>query len=261
MNKKTTEQIKELLTANEFDPKAGAQIYLVNGRNSNMANIFMRSPERNAGKIRWELAKMIGISLAEYQKMINPETSLAEKGSFIPQVIDRIKLELEKLYPIRVGIQKNITELPESNDDETKAKALELGEAADVLAMRYQELMDAKELFFEDGTVPDEKALFPEEPNADADAETKDAGTRDEEDPYGLESKDPIWIMKRRDNLISSLSKDRNMVKFQAKTAQPTENPMPAGEERKKVEERIAVKEAELEAINKFLDKKDAGKE
>jgi hypothetical protein len=248
MNKETVEEIKAVLNAESFDAKLAANLYFQYGKNQTMAKTFIRNPSRYSKKIHYELSKILGVTLSQYKGFDVAQVS--QEKVPLP-VINRIKEELKTLYPLRVDLQKQLSELPQDNSEETKQAAIEIGAKADELAVRYQLLYDSKEMFFKDGTIPDEDFLFPDEDNLE---DNPNSTLRDVEDPYGLKSKNPADVVNRRNNLISSLTKDRNMIKYQAKTTMPQENPMPEGEARKKIEERISLKEAEINAINIFLD-------
>ena len=244
VNQEVAAAIKEVLGAEKFDAKRAAELYMLHGVNGALARRFARNPEMMAAKIRWELSKMVGISLAEYvpgAKMVVKAGGKKSDKSW-PPIIDRIKMELRRIYPDRVELQKALSMLPDSNDADVVVKARQLGAAADALAARYELLHAAKELYFEDGTVVSEKDLFPEPEKP--------------QDEWGHYKLSDIQLANRRRNLISGLTKDRNMLLYQQKTVAAEENPMPAGKGRDQVASRIRNKERELKAIEKLINDK-----
>lgn len=229
------EKIEDLLKAESFDINKAVDIYLRYGRNKNLARNFARNPKRYARKIKWELSKMVGISIKEF----NGEAGKVGKKVF-PEIILKIKKELSELYKRQSILQKKLVDLGDSNSEESKLKAVELGKEIDAIAFRYDELAKAKEEFFEKGTIPDEKKLYPEQ----------------KDDPFGLQSMSAADLMRRRGNLVSSITKDQNKLKYQSDTKLEKENPMPEGDKRKKIEERLKKKNEELKAIDDFLKEK-----
>jgi len=198
-------------------------------------------------KIEWELQRYL------------PKVE-ADKPKPMPPVILRIKAELPILYNQRAELHKELVDLGEDNSEETMAKAVQIGELIDVLAERHQLLHDAKELFFKEGTEPNELELFPDPETSDEDEGTESGSQgKDEnnEDPFGLKVKDPVDLLQRKGNLISSLTKDRNKLLYQADKKLDKENPMPEGKKRDAVLDRIKVKEEEIQAITDFLKPKD----
>lgn len=235
-------EIKAVLSAETFDAKRGASLYLAYGVNSGLARRFARNPSLMSRKIHWELSKMVGVTLSEYVPGAAVKSVGLKNNQSWPPVIDRIKAELRRIYPDRVAIQKELTQLGDSNDADVVVKARQLGEAADVLAARYEELNSAKEKFFDDGTVPKENDLFPE--------------PEQPKDQWGHYKLSDIQLANRRRNLISGLTKDRNMLLYQKKTVGDKEDPMPAGKERDQVASRVRNKERELKAIEKLINLK-----
>lgn len=236
--------IEELLKADKFDADQAVDIYLKYGPNKNMARHFIRAPKRYEGKLRWELSKMIGISLREF----NGQAGNSQKGLY-PPIIDRIKNDLQQIMKDQAELQKKLTELGDANDEKTKEQAVEYGKLIDVLAFRFDQLAKAKEKYFDDGTVPDDKELYPK--NED--------DQKDKKDPFGLKKMKPGEVVKRRSNLVTGITKDQNKLTYQSPKKLEQENPMPEGEERKKVEDRLAKKKEEVEAIDAFLE--ESGKE
>ena len=256
MNEDVKKEIIEFLQQEKPCPDKASELILKHNVNKHEAQVFLASPSRYLMQMRWALAKLISISLVDFQRGYFTDFRKKEEKDY-PAVIIRIKAELPKIFEQRSAIQKALTELGDANDEETRAKAKELGELATSLGIRHQLLHEAKELYFEsDGkVVPDEAELFPE-------TEDENEDNQESFEPKYVWVNDPVKAMQIKKNLESSLAKDRNRLKYQSPSAKDKqENPMPEGPERDKVEARIAEKEKELAAINDFLKiKDDAGK-
>ncbi|MGQ1890637.1 hypothetical protein ACT29H_09365 [Thermophagus sp. OGC60D27] len=236
MAEKFKAKIEELLKSESFDVNKAVDLYLKYGRNKNLARNFARNPKRYSRKIKWELSKMIGISLVEFHGC---QTGKDKK--ILPPIIIKIKGDLSELYKQQAELQKKLVDLGDSNSEESKLKAIEIGKEIDAVAFRYDELAKAKEEFFKKGIIPDEKKLYPSSKS---------------DDPFGLQSMSAADIMRRRGNLVSSITKDQNKLKYQSDTKLEKENPMPEGEKRRKIEERLKKKNEELKAIDDFLNNK-----
>ncbi|MGV8828242.1 MAG: hypothetical protein ACWA6U_07960 [Breznakibacter sp.] len=246
MNEDAKNEIVEFLTSQNPDPDVAARLVLKHHTNQSEVRVFSTSPARYIMQMRWALAKAIGISLADFQRGYFTEARKMQTTD-LPPVILRIKEELPILFNQRAELQKELVELGDGNEEETVEMAAQLGEIIAVLATRHQLLHEAKELYFESNgnIIPNEEELFPE---------GAPLGGGEKPKVNVLESGDPVEIMKRRDNLISSLTKDRNLLQYQSKSARDKEeNPMPQGPERDKIEARIKEKEEEMEAINQYL--------
>lgn len=240
----TTDDFKQEIIAYLSDEQstkeAGLQLWAKYGRNKAFDKLFYRSGDRYLQKMRYELAKIAGISFEAFNDgNYTQEPKVVETVTLWPPIIHRIKDEIETIVPNIADWHKQLVELGDANDDTTKAKAVELGELLDAANARYQLIDDAKELWFKDGTLPDESVLYPSEPDAD--------------DPFDLKALTGAQLMQEKKNIESSLSKDRNQLQFQSKKKEAQENPMPEGDERNKVEARIANKTARLEAIIAIL--------
>jgi len=243
LSRDAVDEINIALGKEPFNAKNGAELYLRYAVNASLAKRFLRAPESMAKKIHWELSKLDDVSIGQYTQS---EKLDAVTSKEIPAIILRIKKELEEVYKDRVNVQKALTDMGDDNSDATIKEAQRFGELADFLARRYEHLHSAKELYFEKGVIPIEKELFPEPDKAP-----------DKEDSFGLKLLTDIQLSNRRRNLISSLTKDRNMLLYQTKTKQDEENPMPDGENRNTMKARIKEKEKELKAIEEMLKDKE----
>jgi hypothetical protein len=251
MDDKVKAQIIDLLNKKEPDYDTACQLIMQHNTNKSEVRVYIASPKRYYMQMRWVLAKLIGIKLADFQKGIFDDFR-KQNTEDLPAIIIRIKEELPQLYEQRAMVQKELTELGDANDEETKAKAQKFGELAEMLGIRHQLLQEAKEAYFDSKgeIIPDEKELFPEE-ETEEDADTP-LSTK-----YDWEG-DPLKAVTAQKNIAINLTKDRNRLKYQSPSAKDKkENPMPEGPERDKIEARIASREKEMEAIAVFLNPKD----
>jgi hypothetical protein len=226
-------------------------------RNQNFVRILSKNPKKNAGKLLWELCKLAGYSIAQYNEFLNkkpapkltvikpakePKSKPApvdKKNIELPDSVKRIMHESDELYKERADLHRQMTEVPDDNADENVEKRKDLLVRIKELSAKLDKLYFAKDDYFKKGILPDIKKLFPEDP-----------------DTKKLKQLDNMELFKRKKNLESSIAKDRNLVKYQSKTTLENENPMPDGPKRKVIEERIQAKEKEIKEINDLLNVK-----
>jgi len=249
----TVEEKKEILDwlkSTDQDRNIGLALWGKHGKNRALDRLFYRSGDFAFQKLKYELGKIAGLTFADFKDGdiivdANPlavMTLIPGKEGEVPSIVLRIQDDIFSLFAQLTALNKELVDLPESNDEETVERAAELGVQIDGLNARYDELYQAKEKYFTDKVMPDEKELYP---------------VVDDTDPFGLKGLDGAKLMGEKKNLESSLTKDRNRLLYQQTKKKKEENPMPEGEERKAVETRVALKEAKLEAINELL---NAGK-
>lgn len=80
-----------------------------------------------------------------------------------------------------------------------------------------------------------------------------ESGNEDTED---IRKKDTAWILKRKENVRKYITKCRNRLEYGTKTAQAEKRPMPPGPERAKTQKRLDEYVAELEKLNKELERR-----
>jgi len=73
-----------------------------------------------------------------------------------------------------------------------------------------------------------------------------------------LKAKDSAWLVKRKENVRKYITKCRNRLEYGTKTAQEEKHPMPPGPERAKTQKRLDEYIAELEKLNKELERRGA---
>ena len=82
-----------------------------------------------------------------------------------------------------------------------------------------------------------------------------ESGNEDTED---IRKKDTAWLLKRKENVRKYITKCRNRLEYGTKTAQAEKHPMPPGPERAKTQKRLDEYIAELEKLNKELERRGA---
>lgn len=78
------------------------------------------------------------------------------------------------------------------------------------------------------------------------------------EDTEDIRKKDTAWLIKRKENVRKYITKCRNRLEYGTKTAQAEKHPMPPGPERAKTQKRLDEYIAELEKLNKELERRGA---
>lgn len=238
-----TEDIKNEIIAflmlKNSDTDKALELWGKYGKNKALDRVFYRNARGNLDKIKYELSKVAGISMLNFLNgVFDASEKIEPVKEEIPAIILRIKDEMLGLFAMLSNWQKELTDLGDKTDEETQQEAAEIGAMLDSANARYELLFAVEAAYFKDKTLPDEAELYP---------------VVDDTDPFGLKNMEGSELMGRKKNLESSLSKDRNMLLYQAKKKLEQENPLPAGEERNKIEARIANKSACLEAINALL--------
>lgn len=80
-----------------------------------------------------------------------------------------------------------------------------------------------------------------------------ESGNENTED---IRKKDTAWLIKRKENVRKYITKCRNRLEYGTKTAQAEKHPMPPGPERAKTQKRLDEYVAELEKLNKELERR-----
>lgn len=81
-------------------------------------------------------------------------------------------------------------------------------------------------------------------------------GESGNEDTEDIRKKDTAWLIKRKENVRKYITKCRNRLEYGTKTAQAEKRPMPPGPERAKTQKRLDEYVAELEKLNKELERR-----
>jgi hypothetical protein len=238
--------------------------------------------EKHIGKLSWELAKIAGISLKDYNKnripkpikkttsknstgqkvstqpksltpkakRATPETGAPKKE--MPDVIVKIKKKLTKLFTARAMVHRKLKALGDSNEDEVCNQRKEILREIDSFSINIERLSDIENDWFHKGIIPAVSVL-----NSDK-KETKTDNKFNYNNVVNIEDlpADGAELVKVKNNLISSLSKDRNMLQYNSRTKPRSGNfsPMPDGPKKENLLKRIKAKDYTLKLIHQKLD-------
>jgi hypothetical protein len=220
-----------------------------------LSKLMKGESKTRAEKLAYMLSKEIGLKAvpkpitgqsAESKKPQpqKPEEATPEEGrlsligkdtklSDFPVEIQRVINDYSALYRERGKMHKMLVFVGDDNDD------VSCGQRAD-LASKIKEISEKMEAFFQaydaykkEGVILT-KALYP------------DPSDKKEPDPEPDQSVDDMKRLKK--NLQASLVKDRNLILYKTKTKPDngTENPLPEGPRKIKLEKRIKAKEKQI---------------
>lgn len=209
----------------------GVELYLHYGKNENFKRLFPNREIRYASKLAYELSKIAGISLVDFQKSflkINPTNNSTPAEQPTPQIIIRIKSEIGDLYRLRSQLHRQMTELGEKNTQPIKTKRAELLAEIKNISSKFDLLYNAKENFYSTGKIPSESIL-----NINKIATITST-------PEQMSGEQRV---KRRANLRSSLSKDKKKL-----------SSLPDGPKKEILEKRILKKEKEILTLTTLID-------
>jgi len=236
------------------DIRKGILLFRKYSRNTVLADSIEGNPGKYFGKLIVSLAKMAGYNLQQQvamrDKILEGKKPSLKKAAInvdakgplpktrtedsLPEVIKKLINDTSAVYNERSMLHRQLTEVPDANTKANIKKRKELHELILACSDRLELMLKAKSDYFERDMLPKENEIW----GKPAEIQTVDDGA---------------GLMKRKKNLESSLSKDKNLLLFQSKTSQDKENPMPAGDYRDKIEARIKEKEKELAEINEKL--------
>ncbi|KAF0198388.1 MAG: hypothetical protein FD166_1441 [Bacteroidetes bacterium] len=148
-----------------------------------------------------------------------------EKEGQLPADVEKVIREHADLFKLRAQLHEQMAELPEDNTEENIKKRKNLSDSIALISPRIDLMFAAKEVYYNEGRLPEMSVLFPE-PKVEPPAV--------EELPA-----DPKELKKMKKNLQSANTKDQNMLDFQEEKKASKPNPMPKGPKRIKLEARI----------------------
>lgn len=161
-----------------------------------------------------------------------PEKQLHE----YPAIVRRIVHEYASVFQERSKLHFAMSEMPESNSESMMAKRAEIFDIVKASTVRLQQLYEAKLAYDKDGTLPDEKLLYPVVEKAKS---------------YSELSAEEIKRIKK--NLQTGNSKDQRLLDYQSAERKDEKTPMPEGLKRKKLEMRILRRTKEIEKLDEIL--------
>lgn len=155
------------------------------------------------------------------------------KLSSFPVEIQRVINDYSALYRERGKIHKMLVFVGDDNDDVSCAQRADLAAKIKETSEKMESFFEAFDAYKKEGVILT-KALYPE------------PSGKKEPDPQPDQSVDEMKRLKK--NLQASLVKDRNLLLYRTKTKPDngTENPLPEGPGKIKLEKRIKAKEKQI---------------
>ncbi len=155
------------------------------------------------------------------------------KLSDFPVEIQQVINDYSALYRERGKMHKMLVFIGDGNDDVSVSQRADLVGKIKDTSERMEEFFEAYDAFKKDGVILS-KSLYP------------DPDSKVPPDPGPDQSVEDMKRLKK--NLQASLVKDRNLILYKTKTKPEngTENPLPAGPKRIKLEKRIKAKEKQI---------------
>ena len=149
----------------------------------------------------------------------------------VPAFIAKIVKEHQRLSSLRSQLGDERSKVPQNNQVQNTKKRKMLSQSIQEISDKIEKLYNAKEDYFNNGTVPDLNELIPEQV-----VEVNPQESIDD-------------LNKRRRNLMSANQKDNVFLKFMDIKVGKKPNPMPKGPERDELQNRIKTRKAEIKAI------------
>ena len=264
MTQKEINEINAWLNS-ERNYQGGLQLFEKHSKSTAMKRIFQGKESRYAGKLLYELRKLMpsgptpDIPAAKPVKLsgLKPAEpansfieSIGEPDPNLPPIIRRLIAQFSDLYKSRSIAHHSLKAVPPDNRTENMELRRIIVEKMKGYSDRMDELQYHHNEYKTKNIVPDEKTLFP--------------GKTQKAPPVELENLDEL--SRLRLNLQKSLNRDNNLLHFQTPTRQPAANEMRAGPKRTALLSRIKDKKTEIarltsriDGINKVLGNPAAG--
>jgi hypothetical protein len=235
------------------DYNVGVSLFEKYSRNHALKRIFPRKEARFSFKLAYELEKLIPSSpRPELQEPAAPKPSglkpvtigsayldaIKNDDPNLPKVIRQIISVYSTVYNQRSILHNSLKNIaPDNRPDNVESRRI-IVEQISELSDRMEELYEAHQGWINDKTLPDENRLFPAKKLFPVQTEVDAIND----------------LVKRRMNLMKSLSKDNNLLVFGSTTKQPVVNEMREGPKRKALEKRIFKKKAEIATLSTQID-------
>ena len=186
-----------------------------------------------------------------------------------PKIIRRIKYVYAGLYRKRSGLHRQMSQVPAENTSGNVAVRSWLFTEIKKLSALMDYYYEFIWLYETDGKIPEEKDIDFSKAEKLASGKKENIGDseegnhmesdsviNDKEEPQEKEEavrEDLPALKRKKKNLQTANTKDKNMLLYGNKSRQQKENPMPEGPKRTKIEARIKMREAQIAAIEQNL--------
>jgi hypothetical protein len=171
-------------------------------------------------------------------KLQNDQPLTWDNKKEYPPIIRRIIHQYAADFQERSRLHEVMTGMPESNTDAVCAARAEIFNCIKSLSVSLEGFYEAKQLYENEGILPDADRMFPPEGQT-------------AEDPYENLTQDELKKCKK--NLHNQISKDQSLLAFQSKGHKQTASPMPQGPKRIKIEYRIKQRTEQILLIDTAL--------
>jgi hypothetical protein len=245
--------------------------------------LSMNPNPSKADKLLYELLKMAGLEKAYYThseviKKLHPEHKISGKVKTVvkknrpakkqipagtkvseikhtepfnklPLIVQEVIKQKGRLYAKREQLQEKLSN-PKTMDNKpenVEARKL-IGAKIERISLRIDELYEAEKSFKKTGAAIPETIM-----------DWKENPEPENKNMPALNKLSDLELKNKQTNLKSYLTKENNQLRYQNKSAQKEENPMPAGPKRTKLEQKVKARKLEIDAIEQEL-KSRAGK-
>ena len=244
--------VKTWLCSN-MDYSQGVEIFALYCKNKVFVRTLKNSnPNKYAQKLEYEMKRLLNIPLSAItsqkcsnQQLINTffirggksgeigknntKIEKGQRGQGEQDIISRAK-ELRNDLKTQIAIIHNqLYDLGEQNTQQIVDKRKALLDKRIPLIAKYEDLYQAIEEYFLTFIIPDNLN--------DLLKDNYLVITEDKTTDY--EKLPDIQLVNTKNNLVSRIAKQKNIINFQSYTAQQQANPMPEGPKRKKAEEKL----------------------
>lgn len=251
----TQYEINEINTwlGSDRNYQAGLTLFEKHSKSSALKRIFQGKESRYAGKLMYELKKLVPSSPTPVIAATKPVTlsklkpvepknsyieSIGEPDPTLPPIIRRMIAQFSDLYKSRSIAHNSLKAVPPDNRAENMELRRIIVEKMKGYSDRMDELQFHHNEFKTKNIVPDEQILFPDKKQKAPPVETDNL---DE-------------LSRLRLNLQKSLNRDNNLLHFQTPTRQPAANEMRAGPKRTALLSRIKEKKTEIARLTSRID-------
>jgi hypothetical protein len=251
----TQNEINEINTwlSSERNYQSGLEIFEKHSKSTAMKRIFQGKESRYAGKLLYELKKLIpsgptpDIPATKLVKLsgLKPTEpansfmeSIGEPDANLPPIIKRLIAQFSDLYKNRSIAHNSLKAVPPDNRTENMELRRIIVEKMKSFSDRMDELQYHHNEYKTKNIVPDEETLFP--------------GKTQKAPPVESENLDELFRLRL--NLQKSLNRDNNLLHFQTPTRQPASNEMRTGPKRTALLSRIKEKKTEIARLTSRID-------
>jgi len=177
--------------------------------------------------------------VAEDSEIPEAKTS-GEPAKQYPKVIRRLKYEYSDLFTKRSLMHKRMRAVPPENSQQNMNSRAVLLQDIRAITDRLEFLYSFIDDYENRGVIPISEEIWPAKKKQQL-------------------SDDPDELKRKKKNLQSANTKDRNQLQYQQKSRSKKEKPMPQGPKRRRIEFRIKNREAQIKEIDqKIVDLENA---